>query len=65
MAIAAEGAARHSLVRLGALKWLHRAGSHAHNVVTVMKRVAGELDPGDPRMPGPVSFVPFPVSAIM
>lgn len=60
MAIAAEGAARYLFVCLGPLQLPYRIGSHAHHVVAVTWRVAGGLDPGDPRMPGSVSFMPLP-----
>src|SRR6266567_1321020 len=62
--VAAEHAARHALVRLGILQSPYCVGAHAHDMVAVAHRVAGGLNPGHPRMPGPVSFVLLPAQQV-
>ena len=64
MAVAAERAARHVSVCLRVLQAPYAVGAHADHVVAVACRVAGGLDPGNPCIPGPVSFVPLPAQQV-
>ena len=60
MAVAAEHAAGNAGVRAGSLQAPHRFGADADHVVAVADRVSGGLDPGHPRMPGPVPLMLLP-----
>ena len=55
-AVAADRAARYVSVCLRVLQAPYALGAHADHVVAVARRVAGGLDPGNPCIPGPVSF---------
>lgn len=63
-AVAATCAARHAGVGVGALQAPHCLGADAHDAVAVAYRVAGGLDPGHPRMPGPVSLMLLPAQQV-
>lgn len=60
MAVTAEHAAGNAGVRAGSLQAPHRFGADADHMVTVADRVSGGLDPGHPRMPGPVPLMLLP-----
>jgi hypothetical protein len=60
MAVAAEHAAGNAGVRAGSLQAPHRFGADADHVVAVADRVSGGLDPGHPRVPGPVPLMLLP-----
>jgi len=64
MAVAAERAAWHALVCLGVLQGPYAVGAHAYHPVAVAYWVACGLDPGDPCVPGPVSFVSLPAQQV-
>jgi hypothetical protein len=63
-AVAAECAARHVLVCVRALQAPYCVGAYAHDAVAVAYRVAGGLDPGNPRVPGPVYLMPLPAQQV-
>ena len=60
MAVAAEHAAGNAGVRAGSLQAPHRIGADADHMVAVADRVSGGLDPGHPRVPGPVPLMLLP-----
>lgn len=60
MAVAAEHATRNASVPARIFQAPHRIGADADHVVAVADRVSGGLDPGHPRMPGPVPLMLLP-----
>lgn len=50
--------ARHRLIRLGFLQWAQTVGAHLNDLVPMPP--TGLLDPGHPRPPGTIAFVPLP-----